>query len=111
MAICFDLITVIREKILLFFQKEIPYSVEVVIEEFKDKDQLIVIKAIIFVIRDSQKAIVIGHKGKAIKKVGIEARKDMEEFFENKVYLELSVKVNKNWRDNTAQLRRFGYEN
>ncbi len=102
---------IIREKILLNFHKEIPYSVEVAVDAFKEQDKLLKIIAVIYVIRESQKAIVIGHKGNAIKKVGTEARKDMEEFFEKKVYLELSVKVNKNWRDNIIQLRRFGYEN
>ncbi|MCD4679346.1 MAG: GTPase Era [Bacteroidales bacterium] len=102
---------IIREKILLFFQKEIPYSAEVVVDAFKEEKDIIKIRAIIYVIRDSQKAIVIGHKGKAIKKIGTEARKDIEEFFENKVYLDLTVKVNKNWRDSIKELRRFGYEN
>ena len=102
---------IIREKILLNFHKEIPYSVEVTVDAFKEKDKLLVVTAVIYVIRESQKAIIIGHKGKAVKKVGVDARKDMEEFFEKKVYLELSVKVNKNWRDNILQLRRFGYEN
>jgi len=102
---------IIREKILLFFQKEIPYSAEVVVDAFKEEKDIIKIRAIIYVIRDSQKAIVIGHKGKAIKKIGTEARKDIEEFFENKVYLDLTVKVNKNWRDSITELRRFGYEN
>ena len=95
----------------MFFQKEIPYSAEVVVDAFKEEKDIIKIRAIIYVIRDSQKAIVIGHKGKAIKKIGTEARKDIEEFFENKVYLDLTVKVNKNWRDSITELRRFGYEN
>ncbi|MCP4553410.1 MAG: GTPase Era [Bacteroidetes bacterium] len=99
----------IREKILLYYQKEIPYSVEVVVETFKEEEKIIRILALIFVARDTQKAIIIGHKGEALKKVGIEARKDIEEFVGKKVYLELSVKVNKDWRDKDLQLRRFGY--
>ncbi len=99
----------IREKILLYYQKEIPYSVEVVVETFKEEEKIIRILALIFVARDTQKAIIIGHKGEALKKVGTEARKDIEEFVGKKVYLELSVKVNKDWRDKDLQLRRFGY--
>ncbi len=100
---------IIREKILTSYKKEIPYSVEVVVESFKDEEKIIKIRAEIFVIRDSQKGIIIGHQGKALKKVGTEARKDMEEFFQKQVFLELFVKVNKDWRDNDAQLKRFGY--
>lgn len=99
----------IREKILLNYQKEIPYSVEVVVETFKEEEKIIRILALIFVARDTQKAIIIGHKGEALKKVGTQARKDIEEFVGKKVYLELSVKVNKDWRDKDLQLRRFGY--
>lgn len=99
----------IREKILLNYQKEIPYSVEVVVETFKEEEKIIRILALIFVTRDTQKAIIIGHKGEALKKVGTQARKDIEEFVGKKVYLELSVKVNKDWRDKDLQLRRFGY--
>lgn len=99
----------IREKILLNYQKEIPYSVEVVVETFKEEEKIIRILALIFVTRDTQKAIIIGHKGEALKKVGTQARKDIEEFVGKKVYLELSVKVIKDWRDKDLQLRRFGY--
>lgn len=102
---------IIREKILLNYSKEIPYSIEVVVDEFKEEKNIIRIKAFIYVSRDSQKAIIIGHKGNAIKKVGTEARIDIEEFIEKKVYLELSVKVNKDWRNKESQLKRFGYIN
>lgn len=102
---------IIREKILLYYSKEIPYSIEVVVDEFKEEKNLIRIKAFIYVARDSQKAIIIGHKGNAIKKVGTEARIDIEDFIEKKVYLELSVKVNKDWRNKEIQLKRFGYIN
>lgn len=100
---------IIREKILTNYKKEIPYSVEVVVEAFKNEEKIIKIRAEIMVVRDSQKGIIIGHQGKALKKVGTEARKDMEEFFQKQVFLELFVKVNKDWRDNDAQLKRFGY--
>jgi GTP-binding protein Era len=100
---------IIREKILLNYKKEIPYSVEVVIESFKNEEKIIKIRAEIMVIRESQKGIIIGHEGKALKKVGIEARKDIEAFFEKQVFLELFVKVNKDWRDSDLQLKRFGY--
>jgi GTP-binding protein Era len=102
---------IIREKILLNYSKEIPYSIEVVVDEFKEDKNLIRIKAYIYVARDSQKAIIIGHKGNAIKKFGTEARIDIEDFIEKKVYLELSVKVNKDWRNKESQLKRFGYIN
>lgn len=102
---------IIREKILKNYKKEIPYSVEVVIESFKDEPTIIKIRAEIIVVRDSQKGIIIGHQGKALKKVGTEARKDVEDFFQKKVFLELFVKVNKDWRDNDNQLKRFGYFN
>lgn len=100
---------IIREKILTNYKKEIPYSVEVVVEAFKDEGKIIKIRAEIMVVRDSQKGIIIGHQGKALKKVGTEARKDMEEFFQKQVFLELFVKVNKDWRDSDTQLKRFGY--
>ncbi|MCE3280490.1 MAG: GTPase Era, partial [Bacteroidetes bacterium] len=100
---------IIREKILTNYKKEIPYSVEVVVESFKDEETIIKIRAEILVVRDSQKGIIIGHQGKALKKVGTEARKDMEAFFGKQVFLELFVKVNKDWRDNDQQLKRFGY--
>lgn len=102
---------IIREKILLNYKKEVPYSCEVEIEEFKEEPNIIRIRAVIMVIRDSQKGIIIGHQGKGLKKVGTEARKDIETFFEKKVYLELYVKVNKDWRNNEQQLKRFGYLN
>jgi len=99
----------IREKILLHYEKEIPYSVEIETEEFKEDETIIRIKSVIMVERDSQKGIIIGHKGGALKKVGIEARMDLEKFFDKKIHLELFVKVNKDWRNNPYQLRRFGY--
>jgi len=102
---------IIREKILLNYKKEIPYSCEVEIEEFKDEEKIIRIRAVIMVIRDSQKGIIIGHQGKPLKKVGTQARIDMEKFFDKKVFLELYVKVNKDWRNNETQLKRFGYLN
>ena len=101
----------IREKILLNYKKEIPYSVEVETEEFLEDEKIIRIRSVIMVERDSQKGIIIGHRGSALKKVGVEARKDLEKFFGKKVHIELYVKVNKNWRSNTNQLKRFGYNN
>lgn len=101
----------IREKILVHYKKEIPYAVEVETEEFKEEDNIIRIRSVIMVERESQKGIIIGHKGKALKRVGIEARKDLEKFFAKQIHLELYVKVNKNWRSNQRQLRRFGYNN
>lgn len=100
---------IIREKILMQYDKEIPYAVEVETEEFKESDTIIRIKSVIMVERDSQKGIIIGSKGAALKKVGTLAREEMEKFFQKKVYLELFVKVNKDWRNNAYQLRRFGY--
>lgn len=100
---------IIREKILLNYQKEIPYSVEVLVESFKEEENIINIRAIIFVARDSQKGIIIGHKGKMLKKVGTDARKDMEGFLDKKVFLEMYVKVKKDWRDNNNLLKSFGY--
>lgn len=102
---------IIREKILLYYKKEIPYSVEVVIEEFKEEETIIRIRATIFVMKESQKAIILGHQGKAIKRMGTEARRDIQDFVQKKVFLELTVKVNKDWRDNDNQLKRFGYLN
>ena len=102
---------IIREKILMNYKKEIPYSVEVIIESFKEEENIVKIRAEILVIRDSQKGIIIGHQGKALKKVGTEARKDMELFLGKKVFLELFVKVNKDWRDSDNELKRFGYSN
>ena len=100
---------VIREKILLTYDKEIPYAVEVDTESFKNLENSIKIQAVIHVERKSQKGILIGHKGQALKKVGISARKELEQFFEKKIHLELFVKVNKDWRSNPNALRRFGY--
>ncbi|PJB13950.1 MAG: GTPase Era [Flavobacteriales bacterium CG_4_9_14_3_um_filter_32_8] len=102
---------IIREKILMNYKKEIPYSCEVEIEEFREEPNIIRIRAIIMVIRDSQKGIIIGHQGKELKKIGTLARKDIEIFLDKKVFLELYVKVNKDWRNNEAQLKRFGYLN
>lgn len=99
----------IREKILINYDKEIPYAVEIETEEFLEDDDIIRIKAVIMVERDTQKGIIIGHKGAAIKKVGIQAREDLEKFFGKQIHIEMFVKVNKNWRSNTYQLRRFGY--
>ena len=101
---------IIREKILLNYQKEIPYSVEVEVEEFKEEDKLINMRAVIYVSRDSQKGIIIGHQGKMIKLIGTEARKDAEEFFCKKIFLELYVKVAKEWRTKDSQLKKFGYD-
>ena len=101
----------IREKILKYYKKEIPYSVEIEVEEFFDEEDIIRIRAIIFVARESQKGIIIGHKGRALKKVGTLARRDMEAFLQKKIFLDLYVKVNKNWRDDDKQLKRFGYNN
>ena len=100
----------IREKILIHYKKEIPYSVEIDTEEFFEEENIIKIRAVIMVERDSQKGIIIGHKGTALKRVGTEARKDLEKFFGKKIFLELYVKVNKDWRSNKNQLRRFGYQ-
>ncbi|HOU95459.1 MAG TPA: GTPase Era [Bacteroidales bacterium] len=100
---------IIREKIFLNYRNEIPYSTEVEIESFNDLENLSKIKAVIHVTRESQKGIIIGHQGKMLKKIGTEARKEMEEFFGRKIYLELYVKVSKEWRDNPAMLKRFGY--
>jgi GTP-binding protein Era len=93
------------------YKKEIPYAVEVETESFEEGEDLIRIGAVIMVERDSQKGIIIGHKGSALKRVGSEARKDLEVFFDKKVFLELYVKVNKDWRSSDRQLKRFGYSN
>ncbi|GGG35488.1 GTPase Era [Dokdonia pacifica] len=100
---------IIREKILIHYKKEIPYSVEIDTEEFFEEETIIRMRSVIMVERDSQKGIIIGHKGTALKRVGVEARKDLEKFFGKQVHLELYVKVNKNWRSNEKQLKRFGY--
>ncbi|MBT8324054.1 MAG: GTPase Era [Winogradskyella sp.] len=99
----------IREKILVHYKKEIPYAVEVDTEEFFEEEKIIRIRSVIMVERETQKGIIIGHKGSALKRVGVEARKDLEKFFDKQVHLELYVKVNKNWRSNQNQLKRFGY--
>ena len=100
---------IIREKILLYYDKEIPYSVEVSVESFKETDKNIHIRAIIYVERDSQKGIIIGHQGVALKKVGAEARKALEKFFGKRIYLETYVKVDKDWRNSQKELDNFGY--
>ena len=102
---------IIREKILQQFKKEIPYSVEVVVEEFKATEEITRIRAIIYVARDSQKGIIIGHQGSALKGVGIDARMDLEKFFQNQVFLDLFVKVNKDWKSDEVKLKRLGYFN
>lgn len=101
----------IREKILLNYKKEIPYAVEVETEEFIESDDIIRIRAVIMVERDTQKGIIIGHKGEAVKRVGMQAREDLEQFFGKQIHIEIFVKVNKNWRSNMNQLKRFGYNN
>lgn len=101
---------IIREKILLYYDKEIPYSVEVLVTEFKEDKKLIRIAATIFVERESQKGIIIGHGGVALKRVGEEARRDIQKFFDRKVFLQLYVKVNPNWRNSSKSLESFGYE-
>jgi len=100
---------IIREKILLYYDKEIPYSVEVGVESFKEDKTHIHINAVIYVERDSQKGIIIGHQGKALKKVATEARKSLEKFFGKSIYLETFVKVDKDWRNSTKELNLFGY--
>ncbi len=101
---------IIREKILMHYKQEIPYSVEVVVDTYEESEKLIRISTNIYVARESQKAIIIGKNGAAIKKVGTEARIDMEEFIGKKVFLQMNVKVMKDWRDSETQLKRFGYE-
>ena len=101
---------IIREKIFIQFSQEVPYSAEVVVDSYKESEKMTVISATIFVERETQKAILLGHKGAAIKKLGMAARKDIEAFIGSKVYLELSVKVSDNWREDERQLKRFGYE-
>jgi GTP-binding protein Era len=100
---------IIREKILLNYQKEIPYSTEVEVEEFKEEEKIIKMRANIYVARNTQKGILIGHQGSMLKRVGTAARKDMEVFFDKKVFLELYVRVQKDWRNNENDLKRFGY--
>lgn len=101
---------IIREKILRYYDKEIPYSVEVAVERFKEDDRLIRINAVVYVERDSQKGIIIGHQGQALKKVSAEARKSLEQFFGKKIFLETFVKVDKDWRSSQRELRHFGYD-
>ncbi len=100
---------IIREKILLNYKQEIPYSCEIVVEEFLDEEKIVKIRALILVNRESQKAIIIGQGGKAIKRMGTEARKELESFLEKKVFLDLFVKVDKDWRDDEKKLKRYGY--
>jgi GTP-binding protein Era len=100
---------IIREKILLYYDKEVPYSVEVVVEQFKEDKKMIHIHAVIYVERDSQKGIIIGRQGKALKKVATEARRDLEGFFGKTIFLETYVKVDKDWRSSDKELRNFGY--
>lgn len=101
---------IIREKILRYYDKEIPYSVEVAVERFKEDERLIRINAVIYVERDGQKGIIIGHQGQALKKVSAEARKSLEQFFGKKIFLETYVKVDKDWRSSKRELRLFGYD-
>jgi GTP-binding protein Era len=101
---------IIREKALLLYQKEVPYSIETVVEEFKEEADIIRIRAVIMVERDTQKGIIIGHKGESIKRLGTMARKDIEKFFEKKVFLQLYVKVEKDWRSRDNMLKMFGYK-
>jgi len=100
----------IREKILNLYKQEIPYSVEVETEVFDFKDRILKLSSVIYVERETQKGILIGHNGESIKKLGVEARKDLENFFNKKIHLELYVKVNKNWRSSSTKLKRFGYQ-
>lgn len=101
---------IIREKILLYYDKEIPYSVEVVVEQFKEEKKMIHINAVIYVERDTQKGIIIGKQGKALKKVATEARRTLEKFFDKTIYLEIFVKVDKDWRSSDKELKNFGYQ-
>ena len=100
---------IVREKILLTYDKEVPYATQVIVEKFDESDNAIHIMAVIYVERDSQKGIIIGHQGKMLKRVGTEARKDIEKFFDKRVFLELYVKVEKDWRNQENKLRAFGY--
>ena len=100
---------IVREKILLTYDKEVPYATQVIVEKFDESDNAIHIMAVIYVERDSQKGVIIGHQGKMLKRVGTEARKDIEKFFDKKVFLELYVKVEKDWRNQEKKLKAFGY--
>jgi GTP-binding protein Era len=102
---------IIREKVFLNYKKEVPYSTEIIIEEFKEKKDIIVIRAVILVERQSQKGIIIGDKGRMLKKIGVAAREEMEQFFGKKVFLEQYVKVEPDWRNKIQKLKQFGYEN
>ena len=101
---------IVREKILLHYDKEIPYSVEVAVEQFKENKSRILINCVIYVERESQKGILIGHEGQALKRVAVEARTDLEKFFGKKIFMEIFVKVDKDWRSSDRELRNFGYE-
>ena len=101
---------IVREKIFLNYKEEIPYSCEVVVEEFKEGEERYDISAVIYVMRDTQKGIIIGKGGQSLKKVGTQARIDMEDFFQKKVFLRLFVKVDADWRESKKELRKFGYE-
>ena len=101
---------IVREKILLNYDKEVPYSVEVTVDQFKENKSRILISCVIYVERESQKGILIGHEGSALKKVAIEARKDLEKFFGKKIFMEILVKVDKDWRSSSKELRNFGYK-
>jgi GTP-binding protein Era len=101
---------ILRQKIFMYYDKEIPYSVEVQTEEFIEKPSIIKLRCYIIVERESQKGIIIGHRGIALKKIGSKARKDLEIFFKKKIFIEIKVKVSKNWRSNDIQLRKFGYK-
>tara|TARA_Y100000031_G_C8204909_1_gene378165 strand:- start:428 stop:1306 length:879 start_codon:yes stop_codon:yes gene_type:complete len=109
-SVRFFISEIIREKILLNYKKEIPYSAEVAIDQYKEEEKLVRISAIIYVTRDTQKAIILGHQGNAIKKTATAARLDIEDFIGKKVFLEITVKVSKDWRDNENTLKRFGYD-
>ncbi len=106
----FFIAEIIREKILLFYSKEVPYSVEIVVDSYKEEETIIRIAATLYVARETQKAIILGHKGTGIKRLGTEARLDIEEFVGKHVFLDITVKVNENWRDSDMMLQRFGYE-
>ena len=101
---------IIREKILKHYKKEIPYSVEIEVEDFLDEEDIIKIRAVIYVMRESQKGIIIGHKGMGLKRIGSESRRDIEKMLDKKVFLETPVKVKKNWRNNNRELKNFGYQ-
>ena len=101
---------IIREKILKHYKKEIPYSVEIEVNEFVEEEDIIKIRAFIYVMRESQKGIIIGHKGMGLKRIGSEARRDIEKMLDKKIFLETPVKVKRNWRDNNRELKKFGYE-